>query len=152
MRLLLAKFQLAVWALQYISCRQNYKPNSNFIPGTVASLIGPGVWPLCRRGMAGSMDGLDPPLAPNGCRMRRSAVDTVGVATAQTQEAWGCGCITGVILMNLTAAFPSVSAGCLLRKMRATGINECQVDWTDSFIGDRRVIRAPMARAMTLGW
>ena len=32
---------------------------------TVANLIEPKVWPLCTQGMAGSMDGLDPPLAPN---------------------------------------------------------------------------------------
>ena len=32
---------------------------------TVNNLIEPKIWPLCKQGMVGSMDGLDPPLAPN---------------------------------------------------------------------------------------
>ena len=79
------KLQLAAWALYYIYCRQNCKHNSNFVPKMVANLIEPKMWPLCKQGMAesmdgpshpwmsrngrrairGSMDGLDPPLAPN---------------------------------------------------------------------------------------
>ena len=53
----IGKLQLAAWALYYIYRRQNYKHNSNFIPKTVANLIEPKVWPLCKQGMAGFMDG-----------------------------------------------------------------------------------------------
>ena len=42
--------------------------------------------------------------------------------------------------MDVAAAFPSVARGCLLRKMRAMGIDEDLVGWTDSFMCDRRVI------------
>ena len=58
-----------------------------------------------------------------GCRSPRSAVDAVGVTIAQTQEAWGRGCVVGALLMG-AAAFPSVARGCLLRKMRERGIGE----------------------------
>ena len=74
-----------------------------------------------------------------GCRAKRSAVDAVGVAIARTQEAWSRGVITGALLMDVAAAFPSVARGCLLRKMRNAGIDECLVGWTDSFMRNRRV-------------
>ena len=74
------------------------------------------------------------------CRVRRSAVDAVGVAISQTQEAWKRGQITGALILDVAAAFPSVARGCLFRKMRAMGIDENLVDWTDSFMRDRRVI------------
>ena len=38
------------------------------------------------------------------------------------------------------AAFPGVARGCLLKKMRRAGIDECLVRWTDSFMRGRRVI------------
>lgn len=41
--------------------------------------------------------------------------------------------------MDVTAAFPSVARGCLLRKMRSAGVDKCLVRWTDSFMRDRRV-------------
>ena len=44
-------------------CRQNFKHNSNFILKMVADLIELNMWPLCKRGVAESMDDLDPPLA-----------------------------------------------------------------------------------------
>ena len=75
-----------------------------------------------------------------GCQARRSAVDAVGVVIAQTQEAWNRGCVVGALLMDVAAAFPSVARGCLLRKMRDWGIDECLVGWTDSFMRERRVI------------
>ena len=47
-------------------------------------------------------------LGQYGCRMRRSAVDAVGVVIAQTQEAWRRGRVTGALLMDVVAAFPGV--------------------------------------------
>ena len=75
-----------------------------------------------------------------GCRAQRSAVHAVGVTIAQAQEAWGRDCIVGALLMDVAAAFPSVARGCLLRKMRRAGLDECLVKWTDSFMRDRKVI------------
>ena len=75
-----------------------------------------------------------------GCRVRRLAMGAVGVAIAQTQDASSRGCIIGALLMDVAAAFPSVVRGCLLQKMRAMSIDECLVNWTDSFMRDRRVI------------
>ena len=75
-----------------------------------------------------------------GCRPQRSSVDAVGLATARTQEAWSRGRITGALLMDVAAAFPSVVRGCLLQKMRNARIGEDLVRWTDSFMRDRMVI------------
>ena len=44
-----------------------------------------------------------------GCQTGRSAVDAVGVAIAQVQEAWKRGVIAGALLMDVAAAFPSVA-------------------------------------------
>ena len=66
--------------------------------------------------------------------------DAMGVTIAQAQEAWGRDYIIGALLMDVTAAFPSVARGCLLRKMRRAGLDECLEKWTDSFMHDRKVI------------
>ena len=42
--------------------------------------------------------------------------------------------------MGVATAFPSVVRGCLLRKMRSAGVDECPVRWADSFTRDRRVM------------
>ena len=42
--------------------------------------------------------------------------------------------------MDVAAAFPSVARGYLLRKIRSAGVDKCLVQWTDSFMRDRRVI------------
>ena len=62
------------------------------------------------------------------------------MVSAQTQAGWKRGCITGALLMDVAAAFRSVARGCLLRKMRAMGIDENLVDWTDSFMRYRRAV------------
>ena len=64
-----------------------------------------------------------------GCRMGRSVADE-GVTIAQIQEAWSRGCITRALLIDVAAAFPSEARGCLLRKMRNAGLDECLVKWT----------------------
>ena len=58
----------------------------------------------------------------------------VGVAIAQTQEAWSRGAIAGALPMGIAAASPSVARGCLLRKMRNARVDECRVRWMDSFM------------------
>ena len=67
-------------------------------------------------------------------------MDTVGVAIAQVQDGWERGVIAGVQLMDVAAAFPSVARGCLIRKVRSVGLDECLVGWADSFMRDQRVI------------
>lgn len=42
--------------------------------------------------------------------------------------------------MDVAEAFPSVAGGYLFRKMRAAGLDENLVRWTDSFMRDRKVI------------
>ena len=74
------------------------------------------------------------------CRAGHLAVDAVGVAIAQVQEAWKRGTIAGALLMDVAAAFPSVARGCLLRKMCNARVDECLVHWTDSFMRNRRLI------------
>ena len=64
----------------------------------------------------------------------------VGVVMAQVQEAWKRGVIAGALLMDVAAAFPSVARGCLLRKMRNAGVDECLVRWTGSFMQGRKVV------------
>ena len=48
------------------------------------------------------------------------------VAIAQVQEACGRDAIADALLMDAAAAFPNVSRGCLLRKMRNAGVDECR--------------------------
>ena len=42
--------------------------------------------------------------------------------------------------MDVAAAFPSVAKGCLLKKMRSAGVDECLVRRTDSFMRYQRVV------------
>lgn len=44
--------------------------------------------------------------------------------------------------MGVAAAFPNVARGCLLRKVRNMGLDEDLVQWTDSFMRDRSVIKS----------
>ena len=75
-----------------------------------------------------------------GGRPQRSAVDAVGVVVAQIQEAWRRENVVGAPIMDVAAAFPSVSRGCLLRKMRNMDIDENLVEWVDSFMRGRKVV------------
>ena len=79
-------------------------------------------------------------LGQYGCKAKRSAAGAVGMAIVQVQEAWSRGVTAGAALMDVAAAFPSVARGCLLRKLRETGVDKCLVRWADSFMRDRRVI------------
>ena len=50
------------------------------------------------------------------------------------------GVITGALLMDVAAAFPSMARECLLRKMREARIDGYLVRQMDSFMQERRVI------------
>ena len=75
-----------------------------------------------------------------GSRPQRSAVDAVGLAMARTQQAWSKGKMVGALLMDVSAAFPSVARDCLIRRMRDLRLDENLIQWTDSFMQDRWVI------------
>ena len=75
-----------------------------------------------------------------GSRPQRSAVDAVGLAMARTQQAWTQGKMVGALLMDVSAAFPSVAKDCLVRGMRDLKLDENLIQWTDSFMQDRWVI------------
>lgn len=77
---------------------------------------------------------------PYGSRPQRSAVDAVGLAIARTQDAWSWKKITGALLMDVAAAFPSVARGRLLRQMREMRLGEGLVRWTDSFMREWGVV------------
>ena len=75
-----------------------------------------------------------------GSRPQRSAVDAVGLAMARTQQAWTQGKMVGALLMDVSAAFPSVARDCLIRRMRDLKLDEDLIQWTDSFMQDRWII------------
>ena len=75
-----------------------------------------------------------------GSRSQRSAVDAVGLAIARTQQAWSQKKMVGALLMDVSAAFPSAARDCLVRRMRELGLDEGLIQWTDSFMRDRRII------------
>ena len=83
-------------------------------------------------------EALDP--GQYGSRPQRSAVDAVGLAMARTQQAWSQGKMVGALLMDVSAAFPSVARNCLVRRMRDLKMDENLVQWTDSFMQDRWII------------
>jgi hypothetical protein len=77
-----------------------------------------------------------------GCRRGQSAVDAVGVLTNEVQEALGRGRIPAALMMDVKSAFPSVAKECLVKKMREMGFDENLVEWTKSFMEERRVVIA----------
>ena len=64
-------------------------------------------------------------------------MDAVGLAMARTQQAWTEGKMVGALLMDVSAAFPSVAKDCLVRRMRVLKLDENLIQWTDSFMQDR---------------
>ena len=57
----------------------------------------------------------------------------------QVQKAWKEGGVAAALMMDVKAAFPSVSRDCLMSKMRKMELNEDLVQWTGSFLSERRV-------------
>ena len=59
-----------------------------------------------------------------GSRPQRSAVDAVGLAIARTQQAWSQKMMVGALLMDVSAAFPSVVRDCLVIRIRDLGLDK----------------------------
>jgi hypothetical protein len=74
-----------------------------------------------------------------GSRKRRSAIDTTAIMVDRAHAVWREGSVTGVLLMVIKAAFPSVGRGRLVHTMKGKGIDGDLIRWTASFLSDRTV-------------
>jgi hypothetical protein len=74
-----------------------------------------------------------------GSRKRRLEIDAVAIMVNSTHAAWREGHIARVLLMDITAAFPSVGRGRLIHTMRGKGMDGDHIQWTASFLADRTV-------------
>jgi len=74
-----------------------------------------------------------------GSRKKRSAIDTVAIMIDRAHWAWEEDNITGVLLMDIKAAFPSVARGRLIHAMKAKRIHGDLIRWTENFLSDRTV-------------
>jgi len=72
-------------------------------------------------------------------RKARSAIDAAGIMVDGAHPAWTNGHITGVLLMDIRAAFPSVANGRLVNLMKVTKMDGDLIHWTASFLLERTV-------------
>jgi len=74
-----------------------------------------------------------------GSRKKRSAIDAAAIMVDWAHSAWKEDNITGVLLMHIKAAFPSLARGRLIHAMKAKRIDGDHIRWTESFLSDRTV-------------
>jgi hypothetical protein len=74
-----------------------------------------------------------------GSRKGRSAIDAAAIMVDRAHAAWTNGHITGVLLMDIKAAFPSVATGRLLNLIKVRQMNGDLIRWTDSFLSETMV-------------
>jgi len=74
-----------------------------------------------------------------GSRKGRSAIDAVAIMVDRAHAAWKNGHITGVLLMDIKAAFPSVPKGRLVNLMKVRQMDGDLIRWTESFLSERTV-------------
>jgi len=74
-----------------------------------------------------------------GNRKGRSAIDVAAIMVDRPHAAWTDSNITGVGLIHIKAAFPSVAKGRLVNRMRAKHIDGDLIRWTESFLSERTV-------------
>jgi len=72
-----------------------------------------------------------------GCRNKRSAIDAVAIMVDSAHAAWEEDNIKGVLLMDITAAFPSVARGRLIHATKAKKIDGDHTQWTESCLSER---------------
>jgi len=84
-----------------------------------------------------------------GNRKGRSAINTAAIMVDRVHAAWMDGNITGVLLMDIKAAFPSVAKGRLVNGMKAKHIDGDIIRWTESFLSKRTVEMIIEGNAMT---
>jgi len=74
-----------------------------------------------------------------GSRTRRSAIDTAAIMFDRAHPAWRHGHISGVLLLDIKAAFLSVWRGRLIHTIRDKGMDGDRMQWTASLLTDRTV-------------
>jgi len=87
-----------------------------------------------------------------GSRNGRSAIDPVAIMVDRAHAAWTNGQMTGVLLMDIKAAFPSVTKGRLVNLMNVGQIERDLIPWTDSIISERTVDMIIEGNAMKRHW
>jgi hypothetical protein len=76
---------------------------------------------------------------PFGSRKGRSAIDAAAITVDRAHIAWANSHITGVLLIDIKAAFPSVAKGRLVNLMKVREIDGDLVRWMESFLSERTV-------------
>jgi len=74
-----------------------------------------------------------------GSRKGRSAIDGAAIIVDRAHAAWTNGHITGVLLMDIKAAFPTVAKGRLVNLMKVRQMDGDLIRWTESFLSERAV-------------
>jgi hypothetical protein len=74
-----------------------------------------------------------------GCRQKRSAIDAAAIMVDRAHALWKEDNITGVLLMDIKAEFPSVARGRLIHAMMSKKIDGDLIRWTESFLSERMV-------------
>jgi hypothetical protein len=74
-----------------------------------------------------------------GSRKGRSTFDAAAIMVVRAHAAWTNGHKSGVLLMDINSAFPSVAKGRLLNVMKVREMHRDLLRWTDSFLSERTV-------------
>jgi hypothetical protein len=74
-----------------------------------------------------------------GSKKKRSAIDAAAIMVHRAHSAWKEDNITGVLLMDIKAAFPSVERGRLIHAMEAQRMNGDLIRLTESLLSDSPV-------------
>jgi hypothetical protein len=83
-----------------------------------------------------------------GSRKGRSAVDAAAIMVDIAHATWTNGHITGVLLMDIKAAFPSVAKRRLVNLMKVRQMDGDLIRWTESFLSERMVEMVIKGNAM----
>jgi len=71
-----------------------------------------------------------------GSRKGRSAIDAAAIMVDRAHTVWTNRHITGVLLMDIKAAFPSVAKGRLVNLMKVRKMDGDLHRWTESFLSE----------------
>jgi len=74
-----------------------------------------------------------------GSRKGRSAIAAAAIMVDRAHAAWANGHITGVLLMDIKAAFPNVAQGRLVNIMKIRQMDEDVIQGMESFVSQRTV-------------
>jgi len=74
-----------------------------------------------------------------GSRKVRAAIDAAAIMVNRAHAAWTNGHITGVLHMDIKAAFPSVAKRRLVNLMKLRQMDGDLIRWTESFLLERTV-------------